>query len=91
MPPYFADPHIGHFQNDQGMTASQKKTLIHWIEGGAPRGTGEDFLKTNAGEAPEWPTYLGKPDVIVDLPAYQRAGHGHRRVPEPEGRQPLQG
>ncbi len=70
MPPYFADPHIGHFQNDQGMTASQKKTLIHWIEGGAPRGTGEDFLKTKAGVAPEWPTYLGKPDVIVDLPAY---------------------
>jgi len=70
MPPYFADPHIGHFQNDQSLSAEQTKTLIHWIEAGAPRGTGEDFLKTNAGEAPEWPTYLGKPDVIVDLPAF---------------------
>ena len=70
MPPYFADPHIGHFQNDQSLSAEQTKTLIHWIEAGAPRGTGEDFLKTKAGEAPEWPTYLGKPDVIVDLPAF---------------------
>ncbi len=70
MPPYFADPHIGKFQNDQGMTASQTTTLIHWLEAGAPRGTGEDFLKTQASEAPEWPSYLGKPDVIVDLPAF---------------------
>ncbi len=70
MPPYFADPHIGKFQNDQALTPEQTRTLIHWIEAGAPRGTGEDFLKTQAGEAPEWPTYLGKPDVIVDLPAF---------------------
>ena len=70
MPPYFADPHIGKFQHDQGLTADQTKTLIHWIEAGAPRGTGEDFLKTQAGEAPEWPAQLGKPDVIVDLPAF---------------------
>ncbi len=70
MPPYFADPHIGTFQNDQALTAAQTKTLIHWIEAGAPRGAGEDFLKTQAGVAPEWPVYLGKPDVIVDLPAF---------------------
>lgn len=70
MPPYFADPHIGKFQNDQALTADQTKTLIHWLEAGAPRGAGEDFLKTQAGVAPEWPTYLGKPDVIVDLPAF---------------------
>ena len=70
MPPYFADPHIGKFQNDQGMTPSQTTTLIHWLEAGAPRGTGEDFLATQATTAPEWPSYLGKPDVIVDLPAF---------------------
>ena len=37
-------------ENDQGMTAQQTKTLIHWLEAGAPRGTGEDVLKTHAGE-----------------------------------------
>ena len=70
MPPYFADPHIGKFQNDQALTADQTRTLIHWLEAGAPRGAGPDVLKEQAGEAPEWPSYLGKPDVIIDLPAF---------------------
>jgi hypothetical protein len=76
MPPYFADPHIGTFKNDQGLTAEQNKTLIHWLEAGAPRGDGEDVLKTHAGEAPEWPSYLGKPDVIVDIPAFDVPAQG---------------
>jgi peroxiredoxin len=72
MPPYFADPHIGTFKNDQGMTADQTKLLVHWIEAGAPRGEGADPLLANAGKtAPEWPTALGKPDVIVELPAFK--------------------
>jgi len=72
MPPYFADPHIGAFKNDQGLTSDQTKTLVHWIEAGAPRGNGADPLLANAGKtAPEWPTELGKPDVVVDLPAFK--------------------
>ncbi len=72
MPPYFADPHIGAFKNDQGLTSDQTKTLVHWIEAGAPRGNGIDPLLANAGKtAPEWPTELGKPDVVVDLPAFK--------------------
>jgi hypothetical protein len=76
MPPYFADPHIGTFKNDQALTAEQTKTLIHWLEAGAPRGTGEDVLATHAGEAPEWPSYLGKPDVVIDLPAFDVPAQG---------------
>jgi hypothetical protein len=76
MPPYFADPHIGTFNNDQALTAEQNKTLIHWIEAGAPRGDGEDILKTQEGVAPEWPSYLGKPDVIVDIPAFDVPAKG---------------
>ena len=71
MPPYFADPHIGAFKNDQGLTAQQTKMLVHWIEAGAPRGDGADPLLANRGKvAPEWPAELGKPDVVVDLPAF---------------------
>jgi len=77
MPPYFADPHIGTFQNDQGLTPAQTKTLVHWIEAGAPRGTGADPLLANAGKtAPEWPVALGKPDVIVALPAFKVPASG---------------
>jgi AhpC/TSA family len=70
MPPYFADPHIGKFKNDHSISADQRKLLIHWLEAGAPRGTGDDILKTQASEAPEWPVALGKPDVVVTLPAF---------------------
>lgn len=77
MPPYFADPHIGVFKNDQGLTAEQAKTLVHWIEAGAPRGAGPDPLAANASKtAPEWPTELGKPDVVVDLPAFKVPASG---------------
>ncbi len=72
MPPYFADPHIGHFKNDQGLTADQTKTLVHWIEAGAPRGDGADPLLVNKTRvAADWPEDLGKPDLIVDLPAFK--------------------
>ena len=71
MPPYYADPHIGAFKNDQSLSADQTKMLVHWIEAGAPRGDGPDPLAANAGRtAPEWPVALGKPDVVIDLPAF---------------------
>jgi peroxiredoxin len=77
MPPYFADPHIGAFKNDQGLTPDQTKTLVHWIEAGAPRGNGPDPLLANANKtAPEWPPELGKPDVVVDLPAFKVPASG---------------
>ena len=76
MPPFFADPHVGKWSNDTSLTPDEAKTLIHWIEAGAPRGQGEDILKTHAGEAPEWPTALGKPDVIVQLPSFNVPASG---------------
>jgi hypothetical protein len=70
MPPYFADPHIGNFQNDQGLTADQKKTLVHWIEAGSPRGEGADPLASKKFVASPWPASLGTPDYVVDLPPF---------------------
>ncbi len=67
MPPYMADQTVGHFKDDERLTPTQIKTLVHWIEAGAPRGTGEDPLAKIKFQAPEWP--LGKPDVIVEVPA----------------------
>lgn len=77
MPPYFADPHIGAFKNDQGLTAAETKTIVHWVEAGAPRGEGADPLLANAQRtAAEWPENLGKPDVVVDLPAFKVPASG---------------
>lgn len=68
MPPYNADPTIGHFKEDANLSEADTKTLIHWIEAGSPRGAGDDPLKTEVKQRAEWP--LGKPDLIVKIPDY---------------------
>jgi hypothetical protein len=68
MPPWQAEPGIGHFLNDKSLSPEQIKTLVHWIEAGAPRGDGADPLAAVQHVAQEWP--LGKPDLVLDLPAY---------------------
>ncbi len=68
MPPWHADPHIGTFQGDRSLSADEIKTIVHWIEAGAPRGEGEDPLKTAQLVSPDWP--LGKPDLILKAPAF---------------------
>ena len=68
MPPWDVDPHVGKFTDDKSLSSDQIKTLIHWIEAGAPRGTGPDRLAEMKHVAAEWP--LGTPDLIVDIPKY---------------------
>jgi len=68
MPPFHADPHVGKFSNDRRLTAEQTKTLVHWIDQGAPRGEGVDPLGSKHLVAAEWP--LGKPDVVLTVPSY---------------------
>ena len=68
MPPWDPDRHVGKFKDDKSLSGEQIKTLINWIEAGAPRGDGADTLAQVRHVAPEWP--LGKPDLIVDIPKY---------------------
>ncbi|WOJ93609.1 redoxin domain-containing protein [Congregibacter variabilis] len=69
MPPWHADPEIGHWSNDAGLSDAETKTLIAWIEAGAPRGEGEDPLKAVAPLDNRWT--LGEPDLILDIPAFE--------------------
>ncbi|MCR5879318.1 hypothetical protein [Phenylobacterium sp. J367] len=74
MPPYNADPHVGKFSDNKNLTAAEVKTLVHWIEAGAPRGEGADPLAAHKVVAAEWP--LGKPDLILNIPAYKVPASG---------------
>ena len=74
MPPYLADETVGAFQDDDRLTPQQMKTLVHWIDAGAQRGVGEDPLKKVAFKAADWP--LGKPDVVLDVPAVKIPASG---------------
>ena len=68
MPPWHADPHVGQWANDKGLTIEEQQTLVHWVEAGAPRGEGKDPLAANVTPAEDWP--LGKPDLIIDIPEF---------------------
>ena len=68
MPPYNADPHVGKFSDSKNLSSAEIKTLVHWIEAGAPRGEGPDPLAAVRHVAQEWP--LGKPDLVLNVPAY---------------------
>lgn len=89
MPPWHADPHYGTFQNARALSNDQRKLLVHWIEAGAPRGTGNDPLLTVKPEIKEWKR--GKPDLIVEIPAFDIPATGvieyqYPRVKNPLGR-----
>ncbi|NND69329.1 MAG: redoxin family protein, partial [Halioglobus sp.] len=68
MPPWNADPNVGTFLRDYSLGADEIKTLVHWIEAGAPRGDGPDPLAVSREPPADWP--LGEPDMIIDIPAY---------------------
>ena len=74
MPPYNADPHVGKFSDDKNLSPAEIKTLVHWIEAGAPRGEGTDPLGAVKHVAAEWP--LGKPDLVLNIPAYKVPASG---------------
>ncbi|HTS77727.1 MAG TPA: hypothetical protein VMG40_16065 [Bryobacteraceae bacterium] len=65
MPPWFADPSVGHFSNDRSLTQREIDTLVAWVDGGAKEGDPKD--------APAPRTFvegwnIGKPDLVLQMP-----------------------
>ena len=69
MPPWHADPHVGSFSNNRSLSDEEIRTLVHWIEAGAPRGDGADLLAAMKRHWPQWA--MGEPDVIIEIPPEQ--------------------
>ena len=65
MPPWFADPKIGHFANDRRLSETQIQTLAAWADNGAPEG--------NAKDRPAARTFQEgwnlKPDMVIEMPS----------------------
>ena len=65
MPPWFADPQVGHFANDRSLSQKEIDTIVAWVTAGAPKGDPEDMpAPVNFVEG--WG--IPKPDVILQLP-----------------------
>ena len=65
MPPWHADPKIGHFSNERHLTDTERSILLRWAAGGAPKGDPKD--------QPPIPKYtdgwtIGEPDLVLPLP-----------------------
>ena len=61
MPPWFADPRFGHFANDRRLSEADIKTLVAWVDAGAPEGDAKDMPPPI-----EWRDGWNiKPDVVV--------------------------
>jgi hypothetical protein len=64
MPPWFADPKVGHFTNDRRLSEAQIQTLVAWVDGGSPEGDAKD--KPAARKFQEgWNI---KPDMVIEMP-----------------------
>ena len=74
MPPWQADPHVGKFGNDFSLSPEDTRTLVQWIDDGAPRDKGKDPLAGYQPELPEWK--LGTPDFMVQIPEQSVAAEG---------------
>jgi len=87
MPPWHPDPLVGSFKHEQGLSNDEIRTLVHWVEAGAPRGEGDDPLAAIKTTVPEWP--LGTPDLIVEAPAYTIPVSGEVQYQYPTAANPL--
>ncbi len=87
MPPWHADPHYGSFVGERSMSVEEARMLVHWIEAGAPRGNGPDPLPNVEPSTSEWT--LGKPDLIVEVPAYDVPATGVINYQYPRAANPL--
>jgi hypothetical protein len=64
MPPWFADPTVGHFSNDPSLTAKEISTLVSWADADAPAGESRD-----APPPPHWTNgwLIPPPDRVIEM------------------------
>jgi hypothetical protein len=73
MPPWFADPHYGHFANDRTLSQADIDTLTKWADTGAREGDPKDAPKPIQWPEAGWDI---KPDVVVDGPEFNVPAKG---------------
>ena len=64
MPPWSADPKVGHWANDPRLSPKEIETVVAWVNAGAPKGDDKDLPP-----APKFPEgwTIGKPDAVFEM------------------------
>jgi peroxiredoxin len=67
MPPWTAEGPIGMYQDDRRLTPEEKRTLLEWLDGGAPEGDPDQAPPPPAPRTVDgWE--IGVPDLVLELP-----------------------
>ena len=78
MPPWHIDKTLGvqQFKNDMSLTDEQIKTIVRWVDSGAPLGNPKDLPPPKQwSEGNEWRAAkeLGPPDLVIQSEPYTMA------------------
>jgi mono/diheme cytochrome c family protein len=65
MPPWFADPSVGHFKNAKVLSEGEIASITSWVEKGAVEGEAKD-RPAPVDFVDGWT--IGKPDIVVTMP-----------------------
>ena len=73
MPPWFAEPNVGHFINDRSLKQDEINTLVKWADTGALEGDPKD-----APARIEWPKggWTIQPETVMELPPHDVPAKG---------------
>src|SRR5208282_3761123 len=65
MPPWFADPGVGHFSNDASLSSQEISTLVAWAAANAPAG-----ISSDAPPPRQWTESwnIPQPDLVIRMP-----------------------
>ncbi len=64
MPPWYADPHYGKFDNDRTLSQKDIDTVVAWVDAGAPEGAAKD-APIPVAWTEGWA--IGKPDAVIRM------------------------
>jgi len=66
MPPWYADPSVGHFANDRSLSTAEIETIAAWLTAGAPPGAPKDAPKPV-----QWVEgwSIGQPETVFEVPS----------------------
>ena len=66
MPPWFASPNHGHFENDRQLSDEDRQTILDWANGDLAEGDASDLPPPREFSRSEW--RIGEPDLVLKVP-----------------------
>lgn len=66
MPPWFASPRYGHFQNDPSLTRAERDLVVAWVRAGMPEGDRSALPEPLEFDDTRWT--IAEPDLVISTP-----------------------